>query len=113
MGRLPGCDKSINQSRCYTLIDSVHIANLSRVLSNPNSIEILLSLLHEQKNFSFFSKQYGHKIAWSLSHLEHFGVITKILNPAKIPIAYDITEYGRWVAHSCINFSKRLDAIPQ
>ncbi len=95
------------------MINSVHIANLSRVLSNPNSIDILLSLLHEKKNFSFFSKEYGHKIAWTLSHLVYFGTIKKILNVAQIPISYEITDYGRWVAHSCINFSKRLDAIPQ
>lgn len=94
-------------------MNSQKIAEFCSVLRNPYTLNILHDLIHEKKTYSYFSNKYGNNTARNtISDLVRVGTIKKILDAAKIPIGYEITEYGRWIYHSCIDFQKKLEAYP-
>ena len=80
-------------------------------LSNPVSLSILEDLLDGPKDYTFFEDKHGKKIWWPLRETLREGLILKILDKAKAPLGYKITDHGRWVFHSVMNFSKEITVI--
>lgn len=93
-------------------MNSQKVAEFCSVLRNPHTLNILHDLIPDRKCYSYFSKKYGDTARYTVKELERVGITKKILDIAKIPIGYEITEYGRWIYHSCINFQKQVDAYP-
>ena len=85
------------------------VASFCSVLRNPHTLNILSDIVHERKQYIYFTSKYGTTCKYPLSELTRVGAIRKILGIAKIPIGYEITEYGRWVYHSCVNFGKSIE----
>ena len=86
-------------------------AKIFSVLKNPFTLPMLNDLADGPKNFTYFSNKHGHAITWPLQQLVSHGLIIKIRDEAKIPIGYKITDHGRWVLHSTVNFSKEITVI--
>lgn len=92
-------------------VNSQKVAEFYSVLRNPHTLNILQNLIHERQCYSYFSNKYGETARYTIRELERLGAIKKILDAAKIPIGYEITEDGRWIYHSCVNFQKKLEML--
>lgn len=92
-------------------MNSQKVAEFCSVLRIPRSLNILHDLLHEKKTYSYFSNKYGISSQYPVGELERIGAIKKLLDAAKIPIGYEITEDGRWMYHSCVNFQRKLEML--
>lgn len=93
------------------IMNSQKIAEFCGVLRNPHTLNILQDLIHEKKYYSYFSNKYGNATRYTVRELERLGVTKKIFDVAKIQIGYEITEDGRWIYHSCVNFQRKLEML--
>ena len=87
------------------------VASFCSVLRNPHTLNILSEVIHDRKQYSYFSNKYGTTCRYTVSELVRLGAIKKILDIAKVPIGYEITEHDRWIYHSCVNFGKNMERI--
>jgi DNA-binding HxlR family transcriptional regulator len=95
--------------------DSNKVSRLFSVLNIHYSIEILIDLINGPEEryitFSELTKKYEYgKVGYALKELIKLGLISKKLGEAKQPIGYQITEYGRWLTNSYLNFMRELDS---
>ena len=87
------------------------VASFCSVLRNPHTLNILSDIVHDRKQYIYFTSKYGATSKYPLSELVRVGALRKILGVGKIPIGYEITEQGRWVYQSCVNFGKSIERL--
>jgi hypothetical protein len=93
---------------------SKKLAWIFSTLNIPNVPEILDDLIDDGKNFAFFSAKYGRKnIPYTLKQAINMGLIRKVLDTTQFPLGYEITDLGRWVFHSYVNFQKELQRMEE
>ncbi len=91
------------------MIDLQGMASLFIILKNPHTVDILTDLIDGQKTWAYFLKKYGSKGTDRINVLLASGLIYKKLDKTKKPLGYFITDYGKLVRHSCINFERNFN----
>lgn len=99
------------------------VTQVSKVLRNQVAMNVLFDLIEGQKSSIDFRSKYGRLIWHPLKALHKANLIKKDYHVIKRkdafvpkkhyhatvqPAMYSITDYGRWIAHSCIIVDKHF-----